>query len=75
MVAEIAAVTRQQSKSVEKVTHAVEGMNGTTQETAVNAEKAAAAVEELTGQLIEMKNMVNTFNLESNQCGGKRNAS
>ncbi|HEX7019904.1 MAG TPA: methyl-accepting chemotaxis protein [Gemmatimonadaceae bacterium] len=62
---EIAAASDQQTQGITQVNTAVDQMNGVTQQTAANSEESASAAEELSSQAARMREMVETFRLNS----------
>ncbi len=67
IVGEIAAASAGQAMGITGVTGSVSGMDHVTQQNAASSEETAAAVEELSGQAIELANMVGQFRISDVQ--------
>jgi len=72
VMAEIADASAQQSLGVDQISASVEQMNLSVQRTAANAEEAASATVELTGQAETLERMVETFTLSTATDAGTR---
>jgi methyl-accepting chemotaxis protein len=59
LVGEIAAASREQSQGIEEVGKAIGEMDQVTQQNAAVAEESASASQEMTGQAVELENLVN----------------
>jgi methyl-accepting chemotaxis protein len=63
VMADIAQASEQQNEGVIEIAAALQQMNEVTQQTAASSEESASASEELSTQAIEMRSMVESFNL------------
>jgi methyl-accepting chemotaxis protein len=64
-IAGIAEATTQQERGIEGINRAVDDVSGVVQATAANAEESASASEELSGQAVTMRELVERFSLSA----------
>jgi methyl-accepting chemotaxis protein len=67
LIAEISAASTEQADGVAQVTTAVDGMNKVTQENAASSEESSAAATQLNGQVAQLRDLVQEFELTGNQ--------
>lgn len=65
LIAEIATASKEQSVGIVQVNDAVSQMDKVTQQNAANAEESASAAEELSGQAVKLKAMVDQFVIQA----------
>ncbi|MFT7620793.1 MAG: methyl-accepting chemotaxis protein, partial [Planctomycetota bacterium] len=66
LIAEISAASTEQADGVAQVTTAVDGMNKVTQENAASSEESSAAATQLNGQVAQLRDLVQEFELTGN---------
>lgn len=71
IVNEIAVASNEQDAAVEQISVALTEIDRVTQANTANAEESAAAAEQLSGQALQLKQMISGFQLDRNAAGGK----
>jgi methyl-accepting chemotaxis protein len=65
LVAEIAAASNEQAEGISQVTTGLSQIDQVTQQNTASAEESAAAAEELSGQALQMQEMLKKFRLKN----------
>lgn len=67
LIGEISQANQEQTRSIEQINHAMDGMDSVTQQNAALVEETAAAADTLRHEASEMQNQVGFFSTESTQ--------
>lgn len=68
-IGQISQANQEQTRSIEQINHAMDGMDTATQQNAALVEETAAAADTLRHEADEMQNQVGFFNTQSNHLG------
>ena len=66
LVAEISSASKEQAEGIEQINASLGQIDQVTQANTANAEESAAAAEELSGQAVQLKQMLSNFKIASN---------